>query len=107
VVVVGAILRIGAETFEVGGEVRIGRRHNRKRVLALAFVLVFVNRAHNRGQDTRVPSAARSAKAETRAGETQTGGDTARGEERLFLAEWERLLLLLVISILLVLLVLL
>ena len=64
-------------------------------MLALAFVVVVVNRAHDRSQDIRVPSAARGAKAETRAGETQTGGGTARGGEGLFLSERERLLLLL------------
>ena len=93
--VVVVVLRIGAETFEARGEVRIRRRYNRKCVLALAFVVVFVDRAHDRSQDTRVPSAARGAKAETRVGETQTGGDTARGGEALFLSERERLLLLL------------
>jgi len=93
--VVVVVLRIGAETFEARGEVRIGRRHDGKRVLALAFVVVFVDRAHDRSQDTRVPSTARGAKAETRAGETQPAGDTARGGEGLFLSERERLLLLL------------
>ena len=44
-------------------------------------------RAHDRGQDTRVPSAVRSAKAEARAGETHTGSDTPRGGEGLSLAE--------------------
>ena len=55
-----------------------------------------------------LPSAAPSAKAETRAGETHTGVDTVRGREGLFLAERERpLLLLLVVCILLILLLLL
>jgi len=38
-------------------------------------------------QGRTLPSAARSAKAETRAGETHTGVDTIRGGEGLFLAE--------------------
>ena len=60
-------------------------------------------RAHDRGKDAGVPSVAHTPKAETRAG----GGDTARGGEGLFLAEWGRLLVLLAISILPVLLLLL
>jgi len=52
--VVVVVLRIGAETFEARGEVRIRRRYNRKHVLALAFVVAFVDRAHDRSQDTRV-----------------------------------------------------
>jgi len=54
-----------------------------------------------------LPPAVRSAKAETRAGETHTGGDTVRGGECLCLAERGRpLLLLLVVSIQLILLLL-
>jgi hypothetical protein len=56
------------------------------------------------------PSAVRTPKAETRAGETHISGDTARGGEDSFLAEQGRLLLLLIllaISVLVVLLLLL
>jgi len=56
VVVVGGILRIGGETFEARGGSQKGRRNDGKRALAFALVLVFVDRVHDRGQDTRVPS---------------------------------------------------
>jgi hypothetical protein len=85
--------------------------HNGKRVLLFAFALalVFVDRAHDRGQDTRVPSATRAPKTESRAGETHIGGDTGRGGEDLLLADREKLLLslqVLVISVLVTLLLL-
>jgi len=51
VVIVGAMLRIGAETVEARGEVRKGIRRDGKRVLVL------VDRAHDRGQDTPACSA--------------------------------------------------
>ena len=94
-VVVG-IVRIGGETWEVR---KGGRRYNGECGLAFALVLVFVDSAHDRGQDTRVPSAARTPKAETRTGETHTGGDTARGGEGSFLGERGRLLLLLLLLV--------
>ena len=61
VVVVVAIMRINSETFEAKGEVR---KDDKERALAPA--LVFVDRAHDRGQNIRVPSTARGSKAETR-----------------------------------------
>jgi hypothetical protein len=108
----GAIFCIGGETFDAGGEVRTGRMHDGKRVrpFAFAFVLVFVDRAPDRRQDTRAPSAARTPKAETRAGKARIGSDTARRGEDSLLTDRERLLLLvplLVISVQVILLLLL
>ena len=95
--VVVAILGVSGKTFEARGEVgKRGRRHDGE-ALAFAFVLVFVDCAHDRGEDARVPPAARTPKAETRAGETHTGGDTTRGGEDLLLAERERLLVLVLV----------
>jgi hypothetical protein len=93
VVVVGAVLRIGAEIFEARGEVRRGRRHDGKRVRAP----VSVDRAHDRSQDARVPSAACTPEAETRASEAHA----ERGRPLLLVLLW------LVISTLLILLLLL
>lgn len=76
--------------------------------VALVFVEFYfiLFRFYDRGQDTRVPSAARTPQAETRAGRSHIGSDTARRED-LFLDERGRLLilLLLVISTLVILLV--
>ena len=89
-----------------------GRGYDRECALALklasafAFVLVFVNCAHDGGWNARVAPAVRTPKAEARADETRIGSDAARGRKHLFLAERVRLvlllLLLLLISILLI-----
>ena len=84
-VVMVTALRISGETFEARGEVRKERKKERR---VRACVRVFVDRA----KDARVPPAARTPKAETRAGETYIIHDTAREGENLLLAEWGWLL---------------
>ena len=94
VVVVVTALRVGGETFEARGKFeKRGRSHDEECALVFAFAPTFVDRA----KDARVPPAARTPNAETRAGETYIIRDTAREGKNLLLAKWERLLLLLLL----------